>query len=78
MRTNLVLLTTTFFFFSTQNAYAYLDPGTGSMMLQAMIGVIASGMFFIRLYWDKFRAFTNFGSGSKSAKAENKTHSSDD
>jgi len=78
MRTNLVLLTTTFFFFSTQNAYAYLDPGTGSMMLQAMIGAIASGMFFIRLYWDKFKAFANFGSAPKNTKSEKTAYSKDD
>ena len=42
--------------FSTQNAYAYLDPGTGSMILQGLIGGIAGGMFAIRLYWGKLKS----------------------
>ena len=40
---------------STQDAYAYLDPGTGSMILQGLIGGIAGGMFAIRLYWGKLK-----------------------
>ena len=40
---------------STQNAYAYLDPGTGSMILQGLIGGIAGGMFAIRIYWGKLK-----------------------
>lgn len=42
--------------FSTQDAYAYLDPGTGSMILQGLIGGIAGGMFAIRLYWGKLKS----------------------
>jgi hypothetical protein len=41
--------------FSTQDAHAYLDPGTGSMILQGLIGGIAGGMFAIRLYWGKLK-----------------------
>lgn len=33
---------------STQPAYAYLDPGTGSILLQAIIGGIAAMMMFGR------------------------------
>jgi len=42
--------------FSTQDAYAYLDPGTGSMLLQGLIGGIAGGLFAIRLYWGKLKS----------------------
>jgi len=42
--------------FSTQDAYAYLDPGTGSMILQGLIGGIAGGMFAIRIYWSKLKS----------------------
>ncbi len=34
-------------------AYAYLDPGTGSIMLQAVIGAVAGGMFVMRSYYHK-------------------------
>lgn len=38
-------------------AFAYLDPGTGSMMLQLMLGGIAGAMVVGRLY---FRRATDF------------------
>ena len=45
-----------------KNAYAYLDPGTGSMMLQALIAGIAAVLVAIRLYWDKFKRLFSFRS----------------
>jgi len=41
----------------TSPAYAYLDPGTGSMLLQALIGGIAAGFAVLSLYWQKVKAF---------------------
>jgi hypothetical protein len=41
---------------STQSAYAYLDPGTASMVLQGLIGGIAGGLFAIRIYWSKLKS----------------------
>lgn len=56
-RIHLALLTASaLLLFSTQDAYAYLDPGTGSMILQGLIGGIAGGMFAIRLYWGKLKS----------------------
>lgn len=40
-------------------AYAYLDPGTGSMLLQALIGGIAAGATVISIYWQKIKIFMN-------------------
>ena len=40
---------------STANAHAYIDPGTGSMLLQAAIGAIASTFYLIRVYWSKLK-----------------------
>lgn len=37
------------------DAYAYLDPGTGSMILQAIIGGIAAGLVVVRAWWDKIK-----------------------
>ena len=39
------------------NAYAYLDPGTGSFILQAILGFLAAisaGFFY---YWTKVKNF---------------------
>jgi hypothetical protein len=32
----------------TDTAYAYLDPGTGTIILQGLIAAAATGMFFMR------------------------------
>ena len=36
-------------------AQAYLDPGTGSMILQSIIGAIAGGLVLLKIYWEKIR-----------------------
>lgn len=38
------------------NAVAYLDPGTGSMLLQVILGGIAAVGVALKLYWHKLRA----------------------
>ena len=38
------------------NANAYLDPGTGSMLLQVILGGIAAVGVALKLYWHKLRA----------------------
>ncbi len=47
------------------NAEAYLDPGTGSMMLQVILGGIAAIGVVIKLYWYRLRAFLGFGKKEK-------------
>ncbi|WP_112661800.1 hypothetical protein [Microvirga flavescens] len=41
----------------TSPAYAYLDPGTGSILLQALIGGIAASVTVGSLYYQKVKAF---------------------
>jgi len=36
-----------------QPAYAYIDPGSTSLILQAVIGAIAAGVFTLKVYWGK-------------------------
>jgi hypothetical protein len=38
---------------STSSANAYLDPGTGSIILQVLLGGIAGLAVALKLYWDK-------------------------
>ena len=35
----------------TSPAYAYLDPGTGSMLLQMLLGGVAGALVVGKLYW---------------------------
>ena len=50
-------------------SYAYLDPGTGSIILQSILAGIAVAIGFLRLYWQRFKAFLSSLTGSAS-KAE--------
>ena len=38
-------------------AYAYIDPGTGSMIIQAVIAAIAVASVSIGIFWRRLRAF---------------------
>jgi hypothetical protein len=38
-------------------AYGYLDPGTGSYMLQFLIGGLLGGLFAVGLFWKRVLAF---------------------
>ena len=40
-----------------QLAYGYLDPGTGSYVLQLLIGGLLGGLFAVGLFWRKVFAF---------------------
>ena len=44
-------------FFFINNAFAYLDPGTGSIILQAILGAIAAGLSYCAFYWNKVKNF---------------------
>lgn len=44
---------------SSSPSYAYLDPGTGSIILQSILGVIAVAMGLLRLYWYRFKQFVS-------------------
>ncbi len=37
--------------------FAYLDPGSGSLILQIIIGGIAAGFFAVKAYWLKIKSF---------------------
>lgn len=41
---------------SVEPAYAYLDPGTGSMLLQVILGGVAAVAVALKLFWYKIRA----------------------
>ena len=44
-------------FLIVTNAYAYLDPGTGSFILQAIIGFLAAISAGFLYYWTKVKNF---------------------
>lgn len=38
-------------------AWAYLDPGTGSLIVQSLIAALAAAGFALRLYWGRIRSW---------------------
>lgn len=50
---NLLILNFISLFFTVSSAHAYLDPGTGSIILQGIIAALAAGAVFIKIYWHK-------------------------
>tara|TARA_Y100000590_G_C15729609_1_gene1016507 strand:- start:3382 stop:3594 length:213 start_codon:yes stop_codon:yes gene_type:complete len=46
-----------YFLFVSSDAYAYLDPGTGSIIIQAILGAVAAFFTSIAIYWEKVKNF---------------------
>jgi hypothetical protein len=46
-------------------AFAYLDPGSGSMLLQVILGGFAALGVAMKLYWHKVKAALGFGKSSE-------------
>ena len=73
MRAATITLTLSFLIMTITPAYAYLDPATGSMLLQGLIGGIAASITIISLYYHKTVSFfqTKFGKKSGVEKTPN-------
>jgi hypothetical protein len=37
------------------DAFAYIDPGTGSMILQSLIGALVGAGIILKVYWTKIK-----------------------
>jgi len=60
--------------FFMDSAFAYLDPGTGSMMIQALLAIFAAVSVSIGIFWRRLRSFFGRISSQKSSEE----HDSDD
>lgn len=56
-KTSLLLLVLLFLSFSTKNAHAYLDPGTGSFILQVLAAGALGGLFAVKTFWGNITTF---------------------
>jgi hypothetical protein len=39
----------------------YLDPGSGSLLLQGLVGGVASAVVIGKVYWGRAKRFLGFG-----------------
>lgn len=53
-----------------QPAWAYLDPGTGSMIISAIVGLFATVGLALKTYWYKIKAFMRKDSATLSVGEE--------
>lgn len=37
--------------------FAYLDPGSGSMLLQALLGGVGGVIVLLKMYWHRFEGY---------------------
>ena len=49
------------------NTHAYLDPGSGSMLLQVILGGFAAVGVALKLYWHRIKAALGFGKNPETA-----------
>jgi hypothetical protein len=57
--------------FLPPKAWAYLDPGTGSLIFQSLIAALAAVGFTLKLYWGRIRSW--FKSSKDTADSERST-----
>lgn len=41
--------------------FAYIDPGTGSLVLQVLVGAIVGSLVTAKIYWQRLKAFFKRG-----------------
>jgi len=49
------------FLMCSGSAWAYLDPGSGSMLLQVILGGVAAVGVVCKMYWYRIKAALGFG-----------------
>ena len=61
----IVLLATLVALTAPGTAFAYLDPASGSMILQAVIGGVAAAAVAFKVYWGRIASFLGIGRGDE-------------
>lgn len=46
-----------FYLSFAESVQPYLDPGTGSLIFQILLATFLGGVFAVKLYWNRLRAF---------------------
>lgn len=49
-------------------AFAYIDPGTGGMLLQLLLGGVAGAVVILKLYWRRLLSILGIGRDSDRVK----------
>ena len=72
---NKIFLTFSIYYFTAESdAYAYLDPVSGSIVIQYIVIALVTCMAFMKNFWVKFKYF--FNKKIKSKRIKNKEENS--
>ncbi len=52
------------------SAQAYIDPGTGSYLIQAAVAALAGGLMTLKLQWHRVRSFFARGAEAEAPDSE--------
>jgi len=74
IQSNVALWLAVCLFLQPVTAFAYLDPSTGSMIISAIVGLIASLVLAIKTYWYRLKSFFK----GKPAESDKKDYSNKD
>ena len=64
----ILIISFSFIMFFNTKAFAYLDPGTGSIILQGILGAIAAAATYCSIYFQKIKDFFNKKNRKKNKK----------
>jgi len=54
---NLLIFALIVFALTPSNMYGYIDPGTGSYIIQILIAGGAAGLYTVKVYWKGIKSF---------------------
>ena len=57
MKTSIIIVALILFAASVRPAHAYLDPGTGSYILQILAAGVLGGLFAVKTFWRQITTF---------------------
>ena len=66
---NVMIIGILFLGFSTE-AHAYIDPATGSLIIQIVIGALAAAILFFKGFWYRIKSFFGMFKRNNPATAE--------
>ena len=55
-----------------REAHAYIDPGTGSYLVQAAVAALMGGLVALKTYWHKVKTFFSRGGEADPTEPEEK------
>lgn len=59
------------------NAHAYIDPGTGSYILQIVIAGLVGAAFTLKLFWRRIQLFFSRSASKKNGRREDESSGED-